>query len=89
MTGLKNYKPDLLVTLKLKYNSSIEFFVCEIKKPGCAGNKYESGFVKLQREMKVIIDSQIDLGVDDPAYYGILMEGYFNTDNHEFAHLLS
>lgn len=72
---MKDYKPDMLVLLKLKYTNQIEFFVGEIKKPGCVGNKYESDFVKLQREMKTIIDSQVDLGVDDPACFGVLVEG--------------
>ncbi|KAI8056340.1 hypothetical protein BDF21DRAFT_161351 [Thamnidium elegans] len=53
MIGLADYKPDL--------------FICEIKKPGCSNNKHESGFVKVHREMKSIIDPQVDMGIDDPT----------------------
>ncbi|KAL9536735.1 hypothetical protein MBANPS3_012409 [Mucor bainieri] len=76
MVTLSDYKPDLLILLKLKYNVKIDFFVCEIKKPGCTGNKYESDFVKVQREMKAIIDQQIDIGVNNPLCYGLLVEGF-------------
>jgi hypothetical protein len=69
MISLADYKPDLLISLKLKYyNTKLEFFVCEIKKPGCSCNKYESDFVKVHREMKSMIDQQIDKGIDDPSY---------------------
>ncbi|KAI8881004.1 hypothetical protein K501DRAFT_190003 [Backusella circina FSU 941] len=67
---------DLLIMLKLKFDIKVDFFVCEIKKPGCSSNKYETDFVKVQREMKAIIDQQIDLGVVNPVCYGLLVEGY-------------
>lgn len=73
---MNDYKPDLLVLLKLKFNIKIDFFICEIKKPNCSSNKYESDFVKTQREMKSIINSQIELEVDEPMRYALLVEGY-------------
>lgn len=75
MPSMNDYKPDLLVFLKLKYSAQLEFFVCEIKKPGCAGNRYESDFAKTQRELKAMLNLQIQLGVDDPVAFGILVEG--------------
>lgn len=66
MIALDDYKPDLLILLKLKQNAQVDFFVCEIKKPGCSSNKYESDFIKIQREMKAMINEQINLGVDSP-----------------------
>jgi hypothetical protein len=72
---MKDYKPDLLVLLKLKYSVQLEFFICEIKKTGCTGDKYESDFAKIQRELKAIVNAQIELGVNDHVAYGILVEG--------------
>lgn len=72
---MKDYKPDILIILKLKFDIKVDFFVCEIKKPGSSSNKYETDFIKVQREMKAIIDQQIDLGVNDPVCYGLLVEG--------------
>ncbi|KAL7332576.1 hypothetical protein PS15p_204594 [Mucor circinelloides] len=76
MIAMEDYKPDLLIMLKLKFNVKVDFFICEIKKPGCSSNKYETDFVKVQREMKAIVDQQIDLGINDPICYGLLVEGY-------------
>jgi hypothetical protein len=76
MITMNDYKPDLLILLKFKFNIKIDFFICEIKKPNCSSNKYESDFVKTQREMKAIINSQIELGIDEPICYALLVEGY-------------
>ncbi|KAG1469452.1 hypothetical protein G6F56_003250 [Rhizopus delemar] len=76
MIAMEDYKPDLLVLLKLRFDIRVDFFVCEIKKPCCSSNKYETDFVKIQREMKAIIDQQIDLGINNPICYGLLVEGY-------------
>lgn len=75
MVSLADYKPDLLILLKLKHNAKLDFFVCEIKKPGCSGNKYESDFIKVHREMKSMIDRQTDLGINDPTCFALLVEG--------------
>lgn len=56
MVIFSDYKPDLLILLKLKYNVKLDFFVCEIKKPGCSDNRYKSDFIKIHREMKAMID---------------------------------
>ncbi|KAI9256763.1 hypothetical protein EDC94DRAFT_615636 [Helicostylum pulchrum] len=73
-----DYKPDILATLKLKHGMQLNFFVCEVKKTpsGCSANKYESDFVKVHREMKVIINQQIDLGIDGPVCFALLVEGH-------------
>lgn len=75
MIAMEDYKPDLLIILKLKFDIKVDFFICEIKKPGCSSNKYETDFVKIQREMKAIIDQQIDLGISNPLCYALLVEG--------------
>lgn len=76
INGMKDYKPDLLILLKLKSDIRIDFFICEIKQPGCSTNKYETDFVKIQREMKAIIDQQVNLGINSPLCYALLVEGY-------------
>ncbi|KAI9279658.1 hypothetical protein BY458DRAFT_32333 [Sporodiniella umbellata] len=76
MIAMEDYKPDVLIMLKLKFGVKVDFFICEIKKPGVSSNKYETDFVKIQREMKAIINQQIDLGVNSPVCYGLLVEGF-------------
>ncbi|KAI9472489.1 MAG: hypothetical protein EXX96DRAFT_622664 [Benjaminiella poitrasii] len=71
------YKPDFLVKLNIVKNVQIDFFTVEIKKPGGnLFNQLESDFVKIHRQMKFMVDSQIELGVDDPICYAMLVEGY-------------
>lgn len=71
------YKPDLLILLNLPNKKQIDFFTCEIKKPfGNLCNQMESDYVKIHKEMKLIIDAQIDLGVQRPIAFSLLVEGY-------------
>lgn len=84
MITMKYYKPGILIMLKLKFDIKVNFFVCEIKKPGCSSNKHETDFVKVQREMKAIIDQQIDLGVNNPVCYDLLVEGKHSLQ-HKFC----
>lgn len=71
-----SYKPDLLVKLKIGKSAQIDFFTAEIKKPGANySNQLESDFVKIHREMKLMIDKQIEIGIDDPVTYSVLVEG--------------
>ncbi|KAI8881813.1 hypothetical protein K501DRAFT_274275 [Backusella circina FSU 941] len=76
-------KPDLFVRLNFSKSAQIDFFVVKIKKP--AGNVYnqcKSGFVKVHREMKHLVDLQIGLGMDDPVSYIILVESEFLGVSH-------
>ncbi|KAI8341605.1 hypothetical protein EDC96DRAFT_547683 [Choanephora cucurbitarum] len=50
----------------------VDFFVCEVKKPGCSGNKHESDFAKVHRE----IDCQVSVGISDPKSFSLLVEGF-------------
>jgi hypothetical protein len=69
-------KPDFLVRLSISKTKQIDFFIVEIKKPsGNVYNQYESDFIKVHREMKQMVDAQIELGVDDPVSYSLLVEG--------------
>jgi hypothetical protein len=69
-------KPDLLVKLNISKNVQIDFFTAEIKKPGGnLSNQHESDFVKIHREMKLMINAQIEIGIDDPICYSMLVEG--------------
>jgi hypothetical protein len=71
-----SYKQDLLVRLNISKSKQIGFFVIEVKKPfGNVYNQYESDYVKLQREMKLMLDVQIELGFDTPVSYGMLVDG--------------
>ncbi|GAA5817269.1 hypothetical protein MFLAVUS_010812 [Mucor flavus] len=46
--------------------------------------EHETDFVKVQREMKAIIDQQIDLGVNNPVCYDLLVEGKHSLQ-HKFC----
>ncbi|KAI9265513.1 hypothetical protein EDC94DRAFT_58932 [Helicostylum pulchrum] len=75
-----SYKPDLLIILNLPNKKQVDFFTCEVKKPfGNLSNQLESDYVKIHKEMKLIIDTQIDLGVQHPIAYSLLVEGYSFT----------
>ncbi|KAF1804411.1 hypothetical protein FB192DRAFT_1443204 [Mucor lusitanicus] len=76
MVAMKDYKLGMLIILKLEHNVKVDFFVCAIKMPRYSSNKYESNFVKMHREMKTIIDEQVNIGLDSPFCYGLLVEGY-------------
>lgn len=70
MLSSSSYKPDLLVLLNLPDNQQVEFFTCEVKKPGGnLANQKESDYVKIHKEMKLMIDSQIAIGLDSPSVY--------------------
>ncbi|KAI9362341.1 hypothetical protein BD770DRAFT_240869 [Pilaira anomala] len=72
-----SYKPDLLIMLNLPNKKQVDFFTCEVKKPfGNLSNQLESDYVKIHKEMKLLIDTQIDLGVQHPIAYSLLVEGY-------------
>lgn len=75
MVAMKDYKLGMLIILKLEHNVKVDFFVCAIKMPRYSSNKYESNFVKMHREMKTIIDEQVNIGLDSPFCYGLLVEG--------------
>ncbi|CAO3607785.1 unnamed protein product [Mucor hiemalis] len=52
------YKPDLLVLLNLPNKQQVDFFTCEVKKSsGNLSNQLESDYVKIDKEMKLIIDA--------------------------------
>lgn len=71
-----SYKPDLLIKLNLLNSEQIDFFTREVKKPnGNLSNQYESDYVKIHKEMKLLIDRQIDVGIDHPIVYSLLAEG--------------
>jgi hypothetical protein len=62
--------------LNISKNKQADLFVVEVKKPfGNVYNQYESDYVQLQREMKLILDTQIELGLDTPVSYGMLVDG--------------
>jgi hypothetical protein len=80
-----SYKPDLLVKLNIKKNVQIDFFCVEIKKPnGNLCNQYETDFVKIHREMKIIIDQQVEFGINDPTAYSLLVEGMIFSSPNSF-----
>lgn len=74
MIAIEDYKPDLLIILKLKSDIKVDFFIREIKKPGCSPNKYETDFIKIQRKMETIIDQQTDLGISNSLCYALLVK---------------
>ncbi|KAI8047048.1 uncharacterized protein B0P05DRAFT_567014 [Gilbertella persicaria] len=62
--------------MKHKKKALFTFFV-EVKRPG-ETSKYqkESDYVKLMKEMKDSLDKQIDLGLESPFSFGLLVEGF-------------
>lgn len=67
--------PDLKLGYKFKGRPHFAFFV-EAKRPGQTSHyQDESDFVKLMKAMKESINGQIDFGFQDPASFGLLVEG--------------
>jgi hypothetical protein len=66
MLGIKNRKRDSFI-----------FFI-EVKRPD-ASSKYqeEDDFVKLMKQQKLSIDTQLNLGVKTPVSFGLLCEGTY------------
>lgn len=66
--------PDLKLGYKFKGKPHFAFFV-EVKRPGQTSLYQDEGdFVKLLKVMKESINDQIDLGFEDPASLGLLVE---------------
>ncbi|CAO3694304.1 unnamed protein product [Rhizopus microsporus] len=66
--------PDLKLDYKFKGKPHFAFFV-EVKRPGQTSLYQDEGdFVKLLKVMKESINDQIDLGFEDPASLGLLVE---------------
>lgn len=72
-----NVKPDYYVVYKPDRFRSVDLFVLEVKKPGAnLSQQIDSDYVKLLREMQMILNKLIENNVVDPVCYGILVDGY-------------
>jgi hypothetical protein len=67
--------PDYKLGVKFKGKNRFIFFV-EAKRPGQTSiYQDKDDYVKLMKHMKSSIDDQIDLGVNEPVSFGVLIEG--------------
>lgn len=70
-------KPDIMIGTESK-EKDVYFFYVEIKRPNTSSRyQVEDDSVKLMKEMKGSIDSQLRLGIKNPSSLGILVEGTF------------
>lgn len=70
-------KPDVMIGTQYK-KKGIYFFYVEVKRP-LMQSKYqvEDDAVKLHKEMKDSVNSQLSLGVENPSSLGPVVEGMF------------
>lgn len=70
--------PDWKLGYMKHRNKSLFTFFVELKRPGHT-SKYqpEDDYVKLMKMMKDSLDKQIDLGLDCPFSFGLLVEGMY------------
>lgn len=72
-------KPDVMIGTQYK-KKDIYFFYVEVKRP-LMQSKYQIGddAVKLHKEIKDSVNSQLSLGIENPSSLGPVVEGYACT----------
>jgi hypothetical protein len=69
-----NLKPDWTLYIK-PWFKKFEITSCEVKPPGKVGRGDVSDFVKIGLELKGMLDSIVEIGVENASVFGILVEG--------------
>lgn len=68
-------KPDLKISYDYKKDIQLDLFTVELKKSSSAYAPNKSDFIKINLEMKLMLDMQIKNNVDDPVVFGVLVKG--------------
>lgn len=71
-------KPDYLASVIPDIGFKYDVFVLEVKKRRKQSNRYFSDLVKTGKEMKRMVDAMVELGVESPAAFGIVVAGIYH-----------
>lgn len=71
-------KPDYIASVIPDIGFKYDVFVLEVKKRRKQSNRYFSDLVKTGKEMKRMVDAMVELGVESPAAFGIVVAGIYH-----------
>ncbi|CAO3658156.1 unnamed protein product [Rhizopus stolonifer] len=75
----KKKKPDFMLGIEDR-KREVYYFYIEVKRPNIKSiYQEEKDFVKLLKQMKASIDSQVKLGMKSPKSLGLLCEGFSSS----------